>query len=155
MLFRKTAILALFLLLTLAGCASVQELRDRRITENQGLFDAFPVAIQEQVRQGRVEIGFTGDMVRLAWGEPDQVFTRTTREKRATVWGYTRIRHTPQLDRMSIPVYYLDSNGQQRVTFRSVWINSETREAYTVARVEFVDGQVSAIEQLQRDEDGL
>jgi hypothetical protein len=152
---RRAVFFALCLLLALAGCASVQELRDRRIAENQALFDTFPAEIQTQVRQGRVEVGFTKDMVRLAWGAPDQVFTRVTKDQRATVWGYTRIRYSPYLDRMSIPVYLLDDNGRQRITYQSVWINAETREEYTVARVEFVKGQVSGIEQLQSGDAGL
>lgn len=152
MLFRKFVMPALCLLLALAGCASVQELRDRRIAENPELFDSFPTEIQEQVRQGRVEVGFSADMVRLAWGPPDQVFTRTTSERRATVWAYTRIRHYPYTDHMSVPVYFLDTQGRRRITYHSVWINSETREEYTVARVEFVEGRVTAIEQLQTDD---
>jgi hypothetical protein len=152
MLSRRAVILALCLLLALVGCASVQELRDRRIAENQELFDSFPAEIQEQVRQGQVEVGFSADMVRLAWGPPDQVFTRTSRDRHATVWGYTRVRHYPYTDRMSIPVYFLDSQGRRHISFHSVWINSETREEYTVARVEFVAGRVSAFEQLQTDD---
>lgn len=152
MLIRKTVLFALCLLLVLAGCASVQELRDRRIADNRALFDSFPEEVQSQVRQGQVEVGFTSEMVRLAWGSPDLVFNRITGERHTTVWGYTRVRHYPNLDRMSVPVYYLDSQGHRRVTFHSVWINSETREEYTVARVEFAEGRVTAIEQLQTDD---
>ncbi len=152
MLKRSAVFFGFCLLLIVAGCASLQELRDRRIAENQALFDSFPEEIQTQVRQGNVEVGFTTDMVRMAWGNPDQVFTRVTQERRATVWGYTRVRHSPYLDRMSIPVFFTDSDGRQRITYQSVWINADTREEYTVARVEFVEGRVSAIEQLQADD---
>lgn len=147
MKIRSMVILGLCLLL-LAACASVQERRDRRIAESQELFDSFPEEIQEQVRQGSVEVGFTREMVRLAWGPPDHVFTRVTQEQRATVWGYTRTRYYPYWDRMTVPVYFIDSNGRRRIRYHSVWINSETREEYTVARVEFVKGKVSGIEQL-------
>jgi len=148
---KKRSVLILGLCLLLVGCASVQERRDQRIADNQALFDSFPEAIQTQVREGSVEVGFTRDMVRLAWGPPDHVFTRVTKEQRATIWGYTRIRYSPYWDRMSIPVHFIDGSGRRRIRYHSVWINSETREEYTVARVEFIKGQVTGIEQLLTD----
>lgn len=151
MIKRSAVLIGLCLLLVLAGCASVQELRDRRIADNQELFDSFPEEIQTEIRQGSVEVGFTRDMVRLAWGPPDHVFTRVTKERRATIWGYTRIRYYPYRDRMTIPVYFIDGNGRRRIRYHSVWINSETQEEYTVARVEFVGGEVTGVEQLLTD----
>ncbi|MCW8904688.1 MULTISPECIES: hypothetical protein [Sedimenticola] len=148
---KRTMVILGLCLLVLAGCASVQERRDRRIAENRELFDSFPEEIQAQVRQGSVEVGFTRDMVRLAWGPPDHVFTRVTKERRATIWGYTRTRYYPYRDRMSIPVYFIDGNGRRRIRYHSVWINSETQEEYTVARVEFVKGEVIGVEQLLTD----
>lgn len=148
---KRSMVIVGLCLLVLAGCATVQERRDRRIAENQELFDSFPEEIQTQVRQGSVEVGFTRDMVRLAWGEPDHVFTRITEERRATIWGYTRIQYYPYWDRMTVPFYFIDANGRRRMSYHSVWINAETQEEYTVARVEFVDGKVAAIERLMTD----
>ncbi|WP_052761226.1 hypothetical protein [Sedimenticola thiotaurini] len=150
MKIQRVVVLGLCLLL-LAGCATVQERRDRRIADNQELFDSFPEEIQTQIRQGSVEVGFTPDMVRLAWGPPDHVFTRVTEARRATIWGYTRVQYYPYWDRMTVPVYFIDGAGRRRIRYHSVWFNAETQEEYTVARVEFVDGKVAAIEQLQTD----
>lgn len=149
---KRSMVIVGLCLLVLAGCATVQERRDRRIAENQELFDGFPEEIQTQIRQGSVEVGFTRDMVRLAWGPPDHVFTRVTKDRQATIWGYTRVRYYPSWDRMTVPFYFIDGNGRRRMSYHSVWFNAETQEEYTVARVEFVDGKVAAIEQLMGDE---
>ncbi|MCW8976430.1 MAG: hypothetical protein OQL10_11980 [Sedimenticola sp.] len=138
--------------LLLTGCMSAQSLRDERIETEQALFDSYPPDIQEQVRLGQIDIGYSKDMVRLAWGPPDQVFRRTTRAKQSVVWSYTQLRSYPRLDRMSVPIYYIDSSGRQQFSYHSVWVNRDTQEQFTVARVEFVQGLVTAIEQLNGDQ---
>jgi len=134
--------------LLLAGCVSVQEMRDSRIGVHQALFNSFPAEVQDKVRLGQIDIGFTQEMVRLAWGSPDQVFTRMLKDQEVTIWNYTRTRVYPHSEWMSVPVHYVDGVGQMRTHYRSVWINWDTREEYTVARIEFTQGRVSAIEQL-------
>ncbi|MCW8946568.1 MAG: hypothetical protein OQK80_03790 [Sedimenticola sp.] len=138
--------------LLLTGCMSAQSLRDERIETEQALFDSYPPDIQEQVRLGQIDIGYSKDMVRFAWGPPDQVFRRTTRAKQSVVWSYTQLRSYPRLDRMSVPIYYIDSSGRQQFSYHSVWVNRDTQEQFTVARVEFVQGLVTAIEQLNGDQ---
>lgn len=137
-------------LLLLAGCASVQELRERRIADSQALFNAFPPQIQQQIRRGEIALGFTPAMVRMAWGPADQVFTRVADKRKTTVWGYTRIRRYPDMAWFHVPAYYIDSSGRQMVSFRSVWMDRDHIESYTVARVEFVAGRVSAFEHLNQ-----
>lgn len=152
-MYRKRGLIAVLLgLLLLSGCASVQELRDRRIADNRPLFDGFPAEVQQQIRRGEIAVGFTPEMVRLAWGPADQVFTRVAGERRTTVWGYTRIRHYPDMAWFHVPAYYIDSSGRQIVSFRTVWVDRDQREAYTVARVEFVAGRVTAFERLNDPE---
>ncbi|TVO76938.1 hypothetical protein [Sedimenticola selenatireducens] len=141
-----------FMALLLTGCMSAQALRDERIEAEQPLFNSYPSAIQKQIRLGQIDIGFTKDMVRLAWGVPDQIFRRTTRAKESVVWSYTQTRRYPHLDRMSVPIYFIDSSGRQQFSYHSVWVNRDTQEQFTVARVEFARGKVSAIEQLNGDE---
>ncbi len=143
-------IASLIIVFPLTGCMSTQEIRDIRIGENPDLFNKFSPEIQAKVRQGQIDIGFTTDMVRLAWGSPDTVYTRTTRKKSVTVWLYSRTRVYPYTEWMNIPVHYHDSAGRQRIRYHSVWISWDTREEYTVAKVEFTRGRASAIEQLDR-----
>lgn len=71
--------------LLLAGCTSV----DRRIEANQALFNSLSAEQQELVKQGRVGIGFTKDMVLLAMGQPDRTWVRTDARGAGETWSYT------------------------------------------------------------------
>lgn len=75
---------SLLLLAVLAGCQSL----DSRISKNRAQFDTWPAAVQEKIRAGRVDIGFTPDQVRVALGEADRKYTRTTERGTAEVWAY-------------------------------------------------------------------
>ncbi len=75
---------ALFAAALLAACAST----DSRIRDNQSAFDSYPPAVQQQIRAGQADIGFTPDMVRMALGEPDRKFSRTAAEGSSEVWAY-------------------------------------------------------------------
>ncbi|MBI5556332.1 MAG: hypothetical protein HY885_01690 [Deltaproteobacteria bacterium] len=134
--------------LTLAGCMSAQHLREQRIAENQELFADFSPVIQEQISLGQIDIGFNEEMVNLSWGSPDQTFIRTTDKGEATVWTYTNRRLLRQTDRMSLPVRVHDDRGRSSIVYRNVWVDRNTEEIYPVARVEFVQGIVIAIERL-------
>lgn len=68
----------------LAGCSTV----DLRIARNREVFSTWPPAVQEKVAAGQIDLGFTSDQVRVALGEPDRVFTRTTADGTSEVWSY-------------------------------------------------------------------
>jgi hypothetical protein len=67
-----------------SGCASV----DSRIAKNRAAFNTWPPAVQDKVVVGQIDIGFTADQVRVALGEPDRVWTRTTADGTSQVWSY-------------------------------------------------------------------
>jgi outer membrane protein assembly factor BamE (lipoprotein component of BamABCDE complex) len=67
-----------------AGCSTV----DSRIAKNRELFNSWPGAVQEKIVVGQIDIGFTADQVRVALGDPDRVFTRTTADGTSQVWSY-------------------------------------------------------------------
>jgi hypothetical protein len=71
-------------LLAAAGCSTV----DSRIAKNRAAFESWPPGVQSTVIQGRIAPGFTPDQVRVALGEPDRVWTRTTSDGTSEVWGY-------------------------------------------------------------------
>jgi hypothetical protein len=73
-----------FLSLLVAGCSTV----DSRIAKNRAAFNTWPPAVQDKVVLGQVDIGFTADQVRVALGEPDRVFTRTTGDGTSQIWSY-------------------------------------------------------------------
>jgi hypothetical protein len=67
-----------------AGCSTV----DSRIAKNRAAFDAWPAPVQSAIIQGKIGVGFTPDQVRVALGEPDRVFTRTTADGTSEIWSY-------------------------------------------------------------------
>lgn len=74
---------AVFLLL-MTGCATTES----RISRHQAAFDAWPAEVREKVRAGRIEVGFTPEMVQVALGEADRRSTRTTAAGTDEVWAY-------------------------------------------------------------------
>ena len=76
------------LALVAAGCSTPES----RIAKDQAAFAAYPPPVQERIRAGQVDVGFTAAMVRLALGVPDQVFTRVTDRGTDEIWTY-RDRH--------------------------------------------------------------
>lgn len=68
----------------LAGCATPET----RIRKNPTVFASFTPAEQELVRQGRVAIGFTPPMVRIALGEPDRITQRIDKNGTSEIWHY-------------------------------------------------------------------
>jgi outer membrane protein assembly factor BamE (lipoprotein component of BamABCDE complex) len=61
---------------------------ESRIRENPALFAQLTPQDQELIRRGRVGVGFTAEMVRLALGEPDRLTTRTSGTGTSEVWHY-------------------------------------------------------------------
>jgi hypothetical protein len=83
--------LSLFLgcaLLAAAGCSTVSS----RIDQHRAEFASWPPAIQDQVRAGKVDIGFTAEQVRVALGDPVRTFTRRSTEGTAEIWAYQNDR---------------------------------------------------------------
>ncbi|MBC8317823.1 MAG: hypothetical protein H8E41_07935 [Desulfobulbaceae bacterium] len=138
----------IILLSVLAGCVSAQQIREMRIRHNQELFNTFSADDQGKIQTGLIDIGFSEDMVHMAWGAPDRIYMRTTAAGTATVWSYTIYQPRIHSERMSIPVRFIDHHGRRRIEYHNVWVNRDTGEQYAVARVEFTEGAVSAIEQL-------
>lgn len=83
----KTKILSLMLMvaaLVVAGCSTPA----MRIKHNPQLFASIPQAEQELIKQGRIAIGFTPDMVKLALGEPDYIARRIDKTGTTEIWRY-------------------------------------------------------------------
>lgn len=78
-------VLAGGLLLAAAGCASTTS---ARIQSARDVYDAYPMAVQEKIASGEVDVGFTAEQVRMALGTPDRVASRTTPDGTSEVWSY-------------------------------------------------------------------
>ena len=86
--FIRLCLIASLMTIALA-CASTPA---SRIKEEQALFDSFPAAARSKVREGKIELGYDQDMVRLALGEPDETSTEVGDNGETLMWGYTRSR---------------------------------------------------------------
>lgn len=72
-------------IIVLGGCSSPES----RIKENPAAFARCTPQQQELIKQGKVDIGFDQEMVKLALGEPDRVYERTDAAGRSETWVYT------------------------------------------------------------------
>ncbi|HVZ48350.1 MAG TPA: hypothetical protein VG916_06180, partial [Gemmatimonadaceae bacterium] len=55
---------------------------------NPDLFAKLTAGQQDMIKHGKVDLGFTKDMVRLALGEPDRISTRKDAGGESVVWHY-------------------------------------------------------------------
>lgn len=127
---------SLLLVALLSACSTP----DSRIDSNRAAFEQYPAAVQEKIRAGRVDVGFTPAMVRLALGEPSRTFTRKTETGEAEVWIYTENKPA-----ISFGFGYA-SGGYRSGSAVGVSTSTGARDPDEKARVEFRDGLVFAVE---------
>ena len=75
------------LLVLLAACAG--STTQSRIAKHQKEFDAYPPEIQNKIKAGVVENGFTEEMVALSVGRPDRKYSEKTDKGEVKVWAWT------------------------------------------------------------------
>jgi hypothetical protein len=63
---------------------------DSRIRRQQALFDGYPPDVQNNIRNGRIAVGYTPEMVAMALGEPDRKVETRTEDGVAEVWSYRK-----------------------------------------------------------------
>lgn len=135
----------------LAGCASTPA---KRIAQNQALFDALPVADQARIRGGGIDLGYTPDMVRLAYGDPQCQRIRRTAESTTEVWDYFDTVHSYDRQRVDIDGLNIYGAGGVRTTSGGAWISVLQEKQTLRARVEFRQGKVAAIEAVPENPSG-
>ncbi|NCD33606.1 MAG: hypothetical protein EOL87_09370 [Spartobacteria bacterium] len=133
--------------LVLTGCNTT----DGRIKKNQVVFDSLDPDIQELIKQGQVDIGFTEEMVFMAWGQPDRVYIRKTAESSRTVWSYTDSYTTSSRQRVDGTFRVRLGSGEYRTVRDSIWVDVDQGHEYEQRRIEYVDGFVDAIETAEYD----
>lgn len=124
----------LVVLIAVAGCSTSAS----RIQNHQAAFDAWPVAVQQEVRVGRVGVGFTPEMVQVALGEADRRYTRTSLQGTSEVWVY--LDHGPKF---SIGLGGSSGNSAYGVGMRT---GDDTFREDENLRVVFEGGRVVALE---------
>ncbi len=122
-----------------AGCASPEA----RIREQADLFAQLSPDDQGLIREGRVAIGFTPAMVRLAVGDPDQVWSRTDADGVSEVWSYTTFE-SPS----GAPLYrgWYHQRVYRGDPLYPYYLGDTRRVAREVFKVSFRDGAVIAVE---------
>ncbi len=134
------------LALGLAGCAGPAW----RIKRNPEMFGAFPPEAQSAVREGRIEVGYTRDMVFIALGRPQHTYDRVTREGSTEVWTYNGMRYATRYAPVDASYWYLDRRGDVRLAYGWSWIDVGYGSEFPTMRVEFQGDAVAAIESLRR-----
>lgn len=71
-------------LLSLSGCGSPT--LEQRLARGEDELASWPVEVQELVAQGGIDVGFTREQVRMAWGEPERKTIENTAAGRFEVW---------------------------------------------------------------------
>ncbi len=126
----------------LVGCSTPQT----RIRSNPELFNGLAAQDQELIKQGKVAVGFTPEMVKLAVGEPDRVYTRTDVNGQNEAWVYTSYS-----SRGGTMVYYRGFYHRRHPGMYAYFSDYSDREVVERYRVTFKDGKVSAIEEMTGD----
>jgi outer membrane protein assembly factor BamE (lipoprotein component of BamABCDE complex) len=145
--FRSAPLLLLALLF--AGCSTI----DSRIKEKSSTFAVLDAPTQDKIRLGRVEVGFSTDLVYIALGSPDERISKTSAGSTDETWIYNS--------------YHQDYLGSAHTGYRRyVVIDPKTRQpmvffepVYTPIyqdrveeriRIAFKADKVESIEQVKR-----
>ncbi len=140
----------LFLSLTLSGCSTI----DTRIQEKSAAFVTLTPEMQDKIRLGRVEVGFSADLVYIALGTPDERSTKSTATGRTETWIYNSYR---QEYLGSAHIGYrqhvlIDPKTRQTiVTYEPVYSSIYRDRVDERIRLIFKKGLVESIEEVKRD----
>lgn len=138
---RLLAFAGIITVLFSAACSTPQS----RIEKDPALYASFPADVQENVKAGKIAIGYTPDMVTIAWGKPDTTKEIIDDKGRREVWIYLATRQVfDGYDSVQVPRPAVNGQAggfyiEQRPRFRT--------EYYDRGKVTFTDGKVSKIVQ--------
>ncbi|MCX6938932.1 MAG: hypothetical protein NTU80_13780 [Verrucomicrobia bacterium] len=124
------------------GCATTEA----RIRRNQTEFDRLTPGQQQLIREGKIALGFTPEMVTLAAGAPDERWVRTDAKGRTEIWSYTRYASSD-----GVPIY-TGFYHRYRGFYPGFYDENALAAARAVEyfRVEFTEGKVSVVQQQER-----
>ncbi len=126
----------------LVGCSTPET----RIRNNPELFNSLAPGDQDLIKQGKVAIGFSPEMVKLAVGEPDRIYTRTDAAGRNESWVYTSYT-----SRGGTMVYYRGYYHRWHPGAYAFFADYNDREVVERYRVVFKEGRVASIEEMSGD----
>jgi hypothetical protein len=132
--------LALACVVLLVSCATPES----RIADNRSTFDSFPPEVQQKIKTGQVEVGFTPEMVLMSLGEPARKFTRKTELGDTDVWSYHD--DTPKFSLG----FGVGSGGRGSSMGGGVGVSSGGYDPDEKVRVEFRNEVVTAVDLLRK-----
>ena len=133
---RKIILSSLLLAALLSACSTPES----RIDANRSAFNQYPSDVQEKIKAGRVDIGFTPEMVRMAMGDPVRQFTRKTESGESEVWIYADSKPQVSLG------FGFASFGHHSATGVGVATSTGGYEPDEKTRVVFRNGRVDSVE---------
>ena len=139
-------------LLGLALLASSCSTVDNRIKEKSAVFASLDPQAQARLKQGMIDVGYTSDMVYIALGKPDEVREKTTDKGRETTWifkNYWQEYQGSTVVGYHRHVYYDPAVKAYRIYYEPVRTEIYRQRSEERTRVLFVDGHVTAIEQVK------
>jgi len=117
---------AAFLLLFLCeGCVAI------RIANNRTAFDSLTPGEQANIKQGRVAVGYTEDMVYMALGTPGNVMKNDVTNE--VTWEYTQ---------HSTPMNAMDGNAHAYISHNGTVQTFIAPPRPTIVRIDFFNGKV-------------
>jgi hypothetical protein len=132
-----------------SGCVIFTPPVERRISKNQENFDSYPLAIREKLRLGQIDLGYKQEMVGIALGHPDKSYRRRDAKGETIIWVYldetVRRRHHWNVG-VDLPAF--NSAGGRILRRELLDLELDEYHQEIRHRVEFVDDEVSAWEQL-------
>jgi hypothetical protein len=84
--FRRLAALFVGASIALMACSTTGS----RIRSQQELFDSYPAEVQQNIRKGEIDVGYSQEMVEMALGKPDRKVEMQTEDGITEVWTYRK-----------------------------------------------------------------
>ena len=125
-----------------AGCATSTP--QSRIDANRAAYSEYPSDVRRNIREGRVEIGYTAEMAEMALGKPGRkLLRRDETNEESEVWIYYKNR-----PRMSVGVAV--GSGGYRSTSTGISMSTTPDDDMETMRLILRDGHVVAVETVRR-----
>ncbi len=132
------------LVLAFGGCQTI----DRRIAQNAEFFATLEPEVQQMIRAGEIDLGFTPGMVEIAWGRPDVKEVIRSEEGRIDVWTYVDRRQVFAGRRFAgytHDVYFDRRTNTYRTLMRPVYVSTYRTVETERERVEFEGGRATSV----------
>ena len=115
-----------------------------RIDANRAAYSEYPSDVRRNIREGRVEVGYTAEMAEMALGKPGRkLLRRDETNEESEVWIYYKNR-----PRMSVGVAV--GSGGYRSTSTGISMSTTPDDDMETMRLILRDGHVVAVETVRR-----